>query len=78
MFGDPLLDRLQDQVDISNQNLAKAEAQYRQALALLQSARAGFYPDRYGRHLQHAFARIGDDHRAALRDAGVPRRGHQP
>jgi NodT family efflux transporter outer membrane factor (OMF) lipoprotein len=44
VFGDPLLDQLQDSVDISNQNLAKAEAQYRQALALLDSARAGFFP----------------------------------
>jgi len=44
VFGDPLLDQLQDQVDVSNQNLAKAQAQYRQALALLQSARAGYYP----------------------------------
>jgi len=44
IFGDPLLDQLQDQVDISNQNLAKAEAQFRQALALVQSARAGYFP----------------------------------
>ncbi len=44
VFKDPLLNSLQEQVDVSNQNLAKAEAQYRQALALLQSARAGYYP----------------------------------
>jgi NodT family efflux transporter outer membrane factor (OMF) lipoprotein len=44
VFNDPLLNQLQEQVDISNQNLAKAEAQYRQALALVQSARAGYYP----------------------------------
>ncbi|HEY5292169.1 MAG TPA: efflux transporter outer membrane subunit [Burkholderiales bacterium] len=44
VFNDPLLDQLQAQVDISNQNLAKAEAQFRQALALLQSVRAGYYP----------------------------------
>ena len=44
VFKDPLLNNLQEQVDVSNQNLAKAEAQYRQALALLQSARAGYYP----------------------------------
>src|SRR5476651_270276 len=44
VFNDPLLNQLQEQVDISNQNLAKAEAQYRQAFALVQSARAGYYP----------------------------------
>ena len=44
VFNDPLLNRLQEQVDISNQNLANAEAQFRQALALLQSTRAGFFP----------------------------------
>ena len=44
VFKDPLLNNLQEQVDVSNQNLAKAEAQYRQALALVQSARAGYYP----------------------------------
>ncbi len=44
VYDAPMLDQLQDQVGISNQNLAKAEAQYRQALALVQSARAGYYP----------------------------------
>ncbi len=44
VFNDSLLNQLQEQVDISNQNLAKAEAQFRQALALAQSARAGYYP----------------------------------
>jgi NodT family efflux transporter outer membrane factor (OMF) lipoprotein len=44
LFNDPLLDQLQRQVDISNQNLAQAEARYRQALAALRGTRAGFYP----------------------------------
>jgi NodT family efflux transporter outer membrane factor (OMF) lipoprotein len=44
VFDDPLLNQLQEQIDISNQNLAKAEAQYRQAFALVQAARAGYYP----------------------------------
>ena len=48
VYKDPLLDRLQQQVDVSNQNLAKAEAQFRQALALVQSARAGYYPNLSG------------------------------
>lgn len=43
-FDDPLLNRLQEQVDISNQNLAKAEAQFRQASALVESARAAYFP----------------------------------
>jgi NodT family efflux transporter outer membrane factor (OMF) lipoprotein len=44
VFGDPLLDQLQDKVDISNQNLRIAEAQYRQARALSDSARASWFP----------------------------------
>ncbi|MGH8743579.1 MAG: efflux transporter outer membrane subunit [Burkholderiales bacterium] len=43
-YNDPLLNSLEEQVDISNQNLAQAEAQYRQARALVQSARAGYFP----------------------------------
>lgn len=44
VFGDPVLDALQDKVDISNQNLRVAEAQYRQAKALADSARASWFP----------------------------------
>lgn len=44
VYNDPLLNSLEDEVSVSNQNLAKAEAQYRQALALVQSASAGYYP----------------------------------
>ena len=43
-FGDPVLDALQDKVDISNQNLRIAEAQYRQARALSDAARASWFP----------------------------------
>ena len=43
-YADPLLDSLMAQVSISNQTLAQAEARYRQARALVQSARAGYYP----------------------------------
>lgn len=43
-FGDPQLDALQDKVDISNQNLRLAEAQYRQARALSDAARASWFP----------------------------------
>ncbi|CAG2148854.1 putative efflux pump outer membrane protein TtgC precursor [compost metagenome] len=44
VFGDPALDDLMAQVQISNQNIKAAEAQYRQATASLQAARAGFFP----------------------------------
>lgn len=44
LFDDPLLNQLQNELIISNQNLAQAEARYRQALATLRGARAGFYP----------------------------------
>ena len=43
-YGDPLLDSLVDQVSISNQTLALAEANFRQARALVQAGRAGYYP----------------------------------
>ncbi|MBI4291567.1 MAG: efflux transporter outer membrane subunit [Betaproteobacteria bacterium] len=44
VFSDPLLNSLQAQVDISNQTLVRAEAQFRQAAALVDSARAGYFP----------------------------------
>ncbi|MEI2415250.1 efflux transporter outer membrane subunit [Orrella sp. JC864] len=43
-YGDENLNRLVDEIDISNQNLAQAEARYRQALALLRGAQAGHAP----------------------------------
>ena len=44
MFGDPQLNALAAQVSVSNQNLAAAEAQYREARALVQEARAAYFP----------------------------------
>jgi len=44
MFGDTELNRLEEQVDISNQNVAAAEAQFREALALVREARAAYFP----------------------------------
>jgi len=44
LFHDDILDGLEKQVDISNQNLKYSEAAYRQAVALLDAARAGFAP----------------------------------
>ena len=48
MYGDPTLDRLAAQVDISNQTLMQAEAAYRQARALVR---------------QDAVGPLSDDHR---------------
>ena len=45
IFQDPQLDALEEQVNISNQNVAAAEAQFRQARALVQAARAGYFPN---------------------------------
>jgi NodT family efflux transporter outer membrane factor (OMF) lipoprotein len=43
-FGDPRLNALQARVDISSQAVAAAEAQLRQARALVQAARAAYFP----------------------------------
>ncbi len=44
VFNDPKLDALEEQVNISNQNVHVAEAQFRLAQALAQGARAGYFP----------------------------------
>jgi NodT family efflux transporter outer membrane factor (OMF) lipoprotein len=44
VFGDPELDALMKRVDVSNFNLRAAEARVRQARALADQARAGYYP----------------------------------
>jgi NodT family efflux transporter outer membrane factor (OMF) lipoprotein len=44
IYGDPVLDGLVAQVAISNQNVAIAEAQLRQALALVEGTRSGYFP----------------------------------
>ena len=44
IFADPELNSLEQQVEISNQNVAQAEAQFRQARALVQAARAAYFP----------------------------------
>ena len=43
-FGDPLLNTLESRVNISNQNVLVAEAQFRQARALVLAARSQFFP----------------------------------
>jgi NodT family efflux transporter outer membrane factor (OMF) lipoprotein len=44
MFGDADLNRLEEQVNISNQNVKAAEAAFRQARALVAEARAAYFP----------------------------------
>jgi NodT family efflux transporter outer membrane factor (OMF) lipoprotein len=44
IFGDPQLNTLEQQVNVSNQNLKAAAAQYQQSLALLRYNRANYYP----------------------------------
>jgi NodT family efflux transporter outer membrane factor (OMF) lipoprotein len=44
MFEDPELNRLEELVDINNQNVKQAEAQFRQARALVNFNHANYYP----------------------------------
>jgi len=44
IFNDPQLSALEDQVNISNQNIAQAQAQYAQSYALVQAAKSSFFP----------------------------------
>ena len=44
LLGDPQLDALIGQVNVSNQTIAAAEASYRQARALVREQRAGLFP----------------------------------
>ena len=44
MFGDPQLNQLEELVNVSNENLKQAEAQFRQARALVAGTRANYYP----------------------------------
>jgi len=45
VFGDPKLNALVEQVEISNQNVKIAQAQFRQARALVAASRASFFPE---------------------------------
>ena len=48
LYGDDELNTLVGRLNLSNQNLAASEAQYRQARALVRGARAAFYPSLSG------------------------------
>ena len=44
VYEDPTLNDLEQQIDISNQTLKASEAAWREAVALISEARAGFFP----------------------------------
>lgn len=44
VFGDPALDAIESQVNVSNETLKSSEAAYREAQALVAEARAGYFP----------------------------------
>ena len=44
LFKDPELNRLEAQVNINNQALAQADAQFRQAQSLVQEAKSAYFP----------------------------------
>jgi len=44
VFGDPVLNGLEAQVNVSNQTLVQVEAEYREARALVGEARASYFP----------------------------------
>ncbi|HEY1992513.1 MAG TPA: RND transporter, partial [Gammaproteobacteria bacterium] len=45
IYDDQVLDDLEVQVEVNNQNLKAAEAAYRQAQALVDQARASYFPN---------------------------------
>jgi len=44
VFGDPQLNQLEEKVVISNQNVKQAEAQYREATALVKETQSAYFP----------------------------------
>jgi NodT family efflux transporter outer membrane factor (OMF) lipoprotein len=44
LFGDPQLNQLEQQVNVSNQNIKQAQAQFEQALTLVSQARSNYFP----------------------------------
>ncbi len=44
IFNEPELNALEEQVDVSNQNIVAAEANFREAQALVREARANYFP----------------------------------
>ncbi len=68
-FNDPVLDSLAEQVSVTNQSLAAAEARYRQARAAVASARSGLFPTLSGSANASRARGTGNRYSVAL-DAG--------
>lgn len=69
VFNDPILDDLESQVDISNQNVKAAAAAVEQAQALVNEAKAGFWPTIQA-SIGHSRERQGALHPRSLNSAG--------
>jgi NodT family efflux transporter outer membrane factor (OMF) lipoprotein len=78
-YGDAQLDALVEQANHANQTIQQAEAQYRESQALLQGARAAFFPTvgvgasvQRGRSLTNGTENLGDSHGWSLQAAWEP------
>jgi NodT family efflux transporter outer membrane factor (OMF) lipoprotein len=69
IYSDPELDSLEDQVTVSNQSLKAAQAQFAQARAAVQVARAAYYPTVSG---EGSATRTRQSQNKALFGAGSP------
>ncbi|HYC36721.1 MAG TPA: efflux transporter outer membrane subunit [Usitatibacter sp.] len=73
VFNDATLDALMEQVAVSNQTLAAAEARYRNARAAVQSARSGLFPT-VGASAGASRSRRGEGGSSASYDIGLDAR----
>jgi NodT family efflux transporter outer membrane factor (OMF) lipoprotein len=73
VFNDPVLDGLAEQVSVSNQTLAAAEARYRQASAAVGAARSGLFPS-VGASAGASRSRRGEASAASNFDIGLDAR----
>ena len=69
IFGDPQLNALEEQVNVSNQNVAAAAASFLAARALVKQARAQYYPTVGGEPEHHEFAAVARPIRRNRRQA---------
>lgn len=67
VFKDPVLNSLVQQVQVSNQNIAAAEAAYRVAQAVIKEAQAGLFPT-----VTTGYNGLGSHRGSAISNTGVP------
>ncbi|MCL2830994.1 MAG: efflux transporter outer membrane subunit [Betaproteobacteria bacterium] len=79
VYGDPQLDALVEEANQANPTLAQAEAQYRQAQAAVQGARAAFFPTvglnasgNRGRSISNGIISEGNSHAWSLQASWEP------